>query len=537
MTEQFNATASGCGPSVGGISKGRLQGGIAAGCRPARKRAAAGTRATEGRDVRRVEIMKILAPIGRILALGWSKRVYLLMLAVLGWGVSGTVQSHLNRQRAELGLTSNAPLTNAPPVLAFTTVALGAFRGLIANALWMRAAEQQERGRFFEAVQLAEWIAKLQPRSPRVWQYLAWNLAYNVAGCFTEPADRWRWVQRGIELIRDRGLVWNPRAPELYTELATYYQHKLGLDLDPAHRFYKAAWAAEMVRVLGRSPDWEALRHPRTEAEQARARQLRETYRLDPEFMHHVEEHYGPLDWRLPEAHALYWADLGLKLYRPHDPLPLRRVIWQSMLGAFKHGRLIENFADRELDFSPNLALAERVHETFEEACAADPTRAEYIGRAHRNFHREVVALMYAHNRLEAAAAWFQRLQAEYPDAVPAGMDLHEFVIAQVTRIAAGASPDRVRAVIEGLLVTAYERYALGEDDAAVGHVLLARQIWQRHQARFAGQEERAGLPPFETLQQAILERVLSGETLVSARLAETLRQRAGLEPAANAHP
>lgn len=458
---------------------------------------------------------------------GRAGQGFLLALALAGWALSGVLQRQLNTQRAALGLTQQAPLTNAPLVLAFTTVALGAFRGLLANALWLRAVEQQERGRFFEAVQLAEWITALQPRSPRVWQYLAWNLAYNIAGCFSEPADRWRWVRRGIELIRDRGLAWNPQTPELYAELATYYQHKLGLDLDPAHRFYKAEWAAEMVRVLGRTPDWEALVHPRTESDLARARQLRLVYHLDPEFMVHVDEHFGPLDWRLPEAHALYWADLGLKTCRPHDPLPLRRVIWQAMLGAFKHGRLVENFADRELDFGPNLALAERVHNTFEEALAADPARAEYIGRAHANFHREVVALMYAHNRLEAAAAWFRRLQEEYPKAVPPGTDLHDFVISQVTRIAAGASPDRVRAVIEGLLVTAYQRYALGEDDAAVGHVLLARQIWQRHQTRFAGQEDRAGLPAFAELQREMYERVLTGGTSLSRRLAETLRQRA----------
>jgi len=229
-----------------------------------------------------------------------------IVLMLAGWALSGAGQRQLNRDRERLQLTAVSPLTNAPPVLAFTTVALGGFRGLIVNALWMRAAEQQEHGAYFEALQLAEWIAMLQPRNPRVWQFLAWNLAYNIAGCFTAPADRWRWVQRGIELLRDRGLVLNPRAAELYTELATYYQHKLGLDLDPAHRFYKAELAAQMVRVIGRTPSWSDLLEPRTAADQARVRRLREEFKLDPAFMAHVDRHYGPLDWRLPEAHAIY---------------------------------------------------------------------------------------------------------------------------------------------------------------------------------------------------------------------------------------
>ena len=52
-------------------------------------------------------------------------------------------QRYLNTQREVMGLTRITPLENAPPVLAFTTKALGGFRGLIANALWIRATELQ----------------------------------------------------------------------------------------------------------------------------------------------------------------------------------------------------------------------------------------------------------------------------------------------------------------------------------------------------------------------------------------------------------
>jgi hypothetical protein len=75
---------------------------------------------------------------------GKFKKVLLLLLAaVLLAGVS-RVQDSLNRDRDRLGLTNVQPLANAPPVLAFTTVALGGFRGLISNALWIRASELQE---------------------------------------------------------------------------------------------------------------------------------------------------------------------------------------------------------------------------------------------------------------------------------------------------------------------------------------------------------------------------------------------------------
>ncbi|HEY5481806.1 MAG TPA: hypothetical protein VIL39_10025, partial [Verrucomicrobiae bacterium] len=74
---------------------------------------------------------------------------------------AGLVQQSLNQDRDQLGLTRVQPLENAPPVLAFTTVALGGFRGLISNALWMRASDLQDEDKFFEMAQLADWITKL----------------------------------------------------------------------------------------------------------------------------------------------------------------------------------------------------------------------------------------------------------------------------------------------------------------------------------------------------------------------------------------
>ena len=67
----------------------------------------------------------------------YQKPVLIALAVVLIFGVS-RVQSRLNAQRDSMGLTRMEPLENAPPMLAFTTVALGGFRGLIANALWMR---------------------------------------------------------------------------------------------------------------------------------------------------------------------------------------------------------------------------------------------------------------------------------------------------------------------------------------------------------------------------------------------------------------
>jgi hypothetical protein len=212
-----------------------------------------------------------------------AKKILLLLLALaLLIGVS-QVQRSLNTDREELGLTRVQPLENAPPMLAFTTVALGGFRGLISNALWIRANDLQDNDKFFEMAQLAEWITALEPHFVQVWLVQAWNMAYNISVKFTDYSDRWRWVKKGIELLRDQGLRYNPNETLIYRELAWFFQHKMGQTLDDGNMVYKQQWADEMAQVFAKKePNLDELIHPQTEDQKARARLLRQKYKMDP---------------------------------------------------------------------------------------------------------------------------------------------------------------------------------------------------------------------------------------------------------------
>ncbi len=179
-----------------------------------------------------------------------AKKILLVLLTAGLLFSSGQVQKSLNRDRAQLGLTRADPLNNAPPILAFTTVALGGFRGLISNYLWIRANDLQQDDKFFEAAQLADWITDLEPHFPQVWAFQAWNMAWNISVKFKDSADRWRWVQRGMELLRDDGLRYNPDTTLLYQQLGWIFQSKMGQNLDDANLYYKQEWAKEMTPLF-----------------------------------------------------------------------------------------------------------------------------------------------------------------------------------------------------------------------------------------------------------------------------------------------
>ncbi|MBR4188804.1 MAG: hypothetical protein IKQ55_02460 [Kiritimatiellae bacterium] len=223
--------------------------------------------------------------------------------------MSGATSRLLLAARDRLGLTQAPATDNLPPEAAFTTVALGGFRGILADLLWMRAGRLQDEGRFFELAQLSDWIARLQPRSPAIWAYHAWNMAYNIPALLPDPTDRWRWVKAGISLLRDDGMALNPGSARLHRELAWLYLHKLGTDDDATAPYYRAQFAKEAPPLP------------------------------DPALCASLDARFGPLDWTLPQAHAIYWATAGLPFARTDfDDLALRRIVYQSLFQLLASG-------------------------------------------------------------------------------------------------------------------------------------------------------------------------------------------------------
>jgi len=301
------------------------------------------------------------------------KRAVLLVLAVLFLAGSGMFVAPMQRERVRYDLTSD-PVKGVSPQLMLATTALGAFRGIIVDLVWIRLQRLMQEGRHFEIVQLGDWACKLAPRFPQIWQFHAWNMAYNVSVEIPYLPERWSWVYSGIRLLRDEAIPANPNEPKLYWGVGWIFQQKVGEQLDDAHMIYKQQLGLLMHEVLGgdgarddlekfaaaprtadellqdeevkklyeaclqkefdlldekrffawfRRPDSapaevdKLLRSPGNKAafekveNFMRARRLRQEWKLEPEKMIEIVDEYGPFDWRSPYPHAIYWATLG----------------------------------------------------------------------------------------------------------------------------------------------------------------------------------------------------------------------------------
>ncbi len=187
-----------------------------------------------------------------------ARMIQVVALLAMGAAVLGALQfsPRINEHRRNLNMMGSAtPAENAPPQYAIFIQALGAFRGLVTDILFIRATELKEAGRYFDAYQLAQFICELQPRFPSVWEFNAWNMAWNISVATHTPEERWNWVYNGVKLLRDRGLKYNPRAINMYKQLAWIFVNKMSENIDEHHFTYKREWAWRMHLVLGPPPN------------------------------------------------------------------------------------------------------------------------------------------------------------------------------------------------------------------------------------------------------------------------------------------
>jgi len=541
--------------------------------------------------------------------------------------LAGTQLDSINSSRAEMNLVSNEPLENAPPSLAFATVAMGAFRGLVVDILWLRADTLKQQGQFFDAKQLADWITILQPRFASVWQFHSWNMAYNISVTIpaTEPEQRWRWVKNGYELLRDKAIVLNPKSILLYRELAVIFQEKIGGVTDEAHKHYKLQLAiameplvspgdSEYFEALAKAPQqWgqivsdanvasfvkalksadkafddektfvssylslrqnpdrfsdkafkviDAFRGTRALAKFdifAKAYQLRNVWKLDPELMQQINKLYGPtdwsdsdrklpLDWRHPDAHAIYWAIKGLQMAGKENfsinEANTDRIIGHSLQNLFRDGTIfIWDVPSSEIDAAAQrcplgkqiyLRQDLRMFETYNRSVMAIIEKYKKFGGGaylsmqggHRNMLKNAVLSFYQAGHEQMAQKIYNQLKQLY-SVDEFGDPIEEFKVPLVVFVRKRLRDELgklglndAKEMVQMMLRESYFRYAMRNDDEAFSREKMAKSIYDFYQSSYRD-ENRINLPDFKLLRYfALLDFINDGQYPANLRRA-----------------
>ncbi len=164
----------------------------------------------------------------------YRKLVYILLLAGLliplsQLGAPSTLESEggvLAQLRKEhyLGQADLGEIDPASETIRMATLGL---RGIAVSLLWNKANEFKKKEDWTNFKATLEQLAKLQPYFISFWKYQAWNLTYNVSVELDDVRDRFSYVIRGIEFLKD-GIKYNRKNPLLISELGWFIGNKIG---------------------------------------------------------------------------------------------------------------------------------------------------------------------------------------------------------------------------------------------------------------------------------------------------------------------
>lgn len=388
----------------------------------------------------------------------------------------------LNQIKIKEKLIDTNIVENAPPSIAFTTVALGCFRGIIADLLWLHSLSLQDQGKYFEMAQIASWITKLQPRFTGATTFLAWNMAYNISITYANPVDKWRWVENGINLLKNAIKI-DISSPELYNELAWLYLNKIGGCSDSSNLYYKNQLALKINKIIGNNPNWKILAstpntldglykripqdHPfwtkfrksglnsileiETRFKQTgqfdnhlaaaindpanlsllsnylRVKWLYDDFYMRAKTIYAINKVFGPLDWKLYQAHAVYWEYMALE-YSPNNHLYIK-FIWLMLANAVQNGKLLAFDPNNTEVFTPapNLDIIPTSSIYIENLYNRTEQQKQNLKDSYLTFLNDAVLAYYTSGDSDLALNYYTKLKKLFPDASKMPVDCRDF--------------------------------------------------------------------------------------------------------------
>jgi tetratricopeptide (TPR) repeat protein len=116
-----------------------------------------------------------------------------------------------------------------PAVIA----ALGGFRTVAADLLWLQAERLWDGGSWWAMLPLLDAVTQLDPNFILAWQVYGWHAAYNMHAESETIVDKRYWLDQGVKIL-EQGVQANPNNWEMIFELGwTLY--------DRAHEPWRAA--------------------------------------------------------------------------------------------------------------------------------------------------------------------------------------------------------------------------------------------------------------------------------------------------------
>jgi hypothetical protein len=122
---------------------------------------------------------------------------------------------------------SEAQIGELDPVGQTMKLATLGLRGVAVTLLSDRAETCKMKKDWTNYAAALEQILKLEPHFIKVWEHQAWNVSYNVAVEFDDYRERYRWLLRGIDFLKE-GMRYNQDEYRLVNKVGETLGRKMG---------------------------------------------------------------------------------------------------------------------------------------------------------------------------------------------------------------------------------------------------------------------------------------------------------------------
>ena len=447
-----------------------------------------------------------------------------------------------------------------PPSLALTSIALGPLKGIITSGLLWRAMEKEDKKEYMESYQLSRMITAIQPRYPSIWTFQGFTLSFNVAASYTRPEERWQWILRGIELMRDEGLKYNPDNPEIRHEIMRTISHKIQ-QTDQNTLFMKNEWTKMMLKYFdnGDYAELQRLRKAAKTLDELKTRpylnalaavaqsngielydfkenppeltpnyigylfggkapsdkqmpvvisavtnlyyhykrvKIEQDLKFDIKRMIEIDEELGPFDWRSHIATALYWGAEDIFEDYSSGGINYTAMSVGLMIDNFYEGKIIYNPDTDSFIRTTNIQALPTIHHYYDKLLISKNDRK--TRKSHDTFITRSIGICYNMNQLQASRELFSIYKSFSGEE---DLTFEEFILGSMIKTLKSSTFKETRALIESLLIKSYKSAESLNHEMSMGLRNRAMLMYRLYQKEYGNSS--AKLPKFRDIDKS----------------------------------
>ena len=215
------------------------------------------------------------------------------------------------------------------------------------------------------------------------------------------------------------------------------------------------------------------------------------------------------MDWRLPEAQAIYWASEGIRM-TGHD-MQCSRIIATCLQEMMRAGRILWTHQDgyRYLIIAPNLDIVMSAIRTYDWAYEKSEN-LESFKTGKINFMKNAAVFLFYFGRLKETREVYEILQKD--DKTVKYPPFAVFLERELKEIVATATFKQITDIINAFIQNALNAAVNDDEEKVAMYELMAKKVYADYQKGIRTDKERGrrGLAPYNEIRNQVVKDYLA---------------------------